>query len=116
LHGPSRHLQLFLSEHTLAITLYGPTVLTVPVGVQKMMVVGCILYFYMLLNGRGTWTSGSHRPFSSICSTSEGHWHRPKQGRSVSAQRLSQFIFCRQPKPASLQLSMHGYLSSLSHL
>jgi len=52
LHGPSQHLQLFLSEHTLAITLYGPTVLTVPVGVQKMMVVGCILYFYMLLNGK----------------------------------------------------------------
>ena len=52
LHGPSRHLQFFLSEHTLAITLYGPTVLTVTVGMQKMMVVGCILYFYMLLNGR----------------------------------------------------------------
>ena len=52
LHGPSRHLPLFLSEHTLAITLYGPTVLTVSVGVQKMMVVGCILYFYMLLNGQ----------------------------------------------------------------
>ena len=52
LHGPSRHLQHFLSEHTLAITLYGPTVFTVTVGVQKMMVVGCILYFYMLLNGK----------------------------------------------------------------
>ena len=44
LHGPSRHLPFFLS---LAITLYGPTVLKVTVGVQKMMVVGCILYFYI---------------------------------------------------------------------
>ena len=35
LHGPSWHLQFFLSEHTLAITLYGPTVLTVTVGVQR---------------------------------------------------------------------------------
>jgi hypothetical protein len=52
LHGPSRHLQFFLSEHKLAITLYGPRVSTVTVGVQKMMVVGCILYFYMLLNGK----------------------------------------------------------------
>ena len=37
---------------------------------------------------RGTWTSGSHRPFSSICSTSEGHWHRPKRGHSVLAQKV----------------------------
>ena len=51
LHGPSRHLQFFLSEHTLAITVYGPTILTVTAGVQRLMVVSCILYFYMLHNG-----------------------------------------------------------------
>jgi hypothetical protein len=52
LHGPYRHLPHFLSEHVLAIALYGTSVHTVKVGVQRLMVAGCLLYFYMLLQGR----------------------------------------------------------------
>ena len=52
LHGPYRHLPHFLSEHALAIALYGTSVHTVTVGVQRLMVAGCLLYFYMLLHGR----------------------------------------------------------------
>ena len=52
LHGPYRHLPHFLSEHALAIALYGTSVHTVTVGVQRLMVAGCLLYFYMLLQGR----------------------------------------------------------------
>ena len=52
LHGPAKHLPHFLQEHPLAKTLYGQTVLTVSTGVQRLMVSGCLLYFYMLLHGK----------------------------------------------------------------
>ena len=52
LQGPYRHLPHFLSEHALAITLYGTSVHAVTAGVHRLMVAGCLLYFYMLLHGR----------------------------------------------------------------
>ena len=52
LHGPAKHIPHFLQEHPLAKTLYGQTVLKVSTGIQRLMVSGCLLYFYMLLHGK----------------------------------------------------------------
>ena len=52
LHRPYGHLPHFLSEHALAIALYGTSVHEVTVGIHRLMVAGCLLYFYMLLQGR----------------------------------------------------------------
>ena len=41
LHGPYRHLPHFLSEHALAIALYGTSVHAVTAGVHRLMVSTC---------------------------------------------------------------------------
>ena len=79
LHGPCRPLPHFLSGHELAIALYGTSVHTVTAGVHRLMVAGCLLYLYMLLQGRRYIDKHIlyHHPSSLTCSTLKGFWHHP---------------------------------------
>ena len=79
LHGPCRHLPHLLSEHALAIRLYGKSIHAVTAGVHRLMLAGCLLYFYMLLQGRryvdkhipssftGKLIIGIYRNLSEVC-------------------------------------------------
>ena len=90
LHGPCRPLPHFLSGHELAIALYGTSVHTVTAGVHRLMVAGCLLYLYMLLQGRRYIDKHIPSSFLAHMLHVEGVLAPP---RLVLAQNAFQFIF-----------------------